>query len=68
MIAVINELPVYHKQQLENDNQSYAAGILQLKKKYPLIYKSFQNQWDTLFEQLTVGLSREEKRNLRKKK
>ncbi|WP_368901307.1 tetratricopeptide repeat protein [Oceanobacillus oncorhynchi] len=68
MIAVMNELPVYQKQQLENDNQSYAAGILQLKKKYPLIYKSFQNQWDTLFEQLTVGLSREEKRNLRKKK
>lgn len=68
MIAVMNELPVYLKQQLENDNQSYAAGILQLKKKYPLIYKTYQSQWDTLFEQLTVGLSREEKRNLRKKK
>lgn len=68
MIGVMNELPLYVRQQLENDTQSYAAGILHLKKKYPLIYKSYQNQWDSLFEDLTFGLSREEKRNLRKKK
>ncbi|WP_052400721.1 J domain-containing protein [Oceanobacillus jeddahense] len=68
VIAVINELPTYIRQQLEDDKESYAAGILQLKKKYPFIYKTYQNQWDSLFEQLTVGLSREERRNLRKKK
>lgn len=64
----MNELPAYVRQQLESDKESYAAGILQLKKKYPFIYKSYQNQWDSLFEQLTAGLSRQEKRNLRKKK
>ncbi|MEK4299473.1 DnaJ domain-containing protein [Oceanobacillus sp. FSL W8-0428] len=68
VIAVMNELPAYVRQQLESDKESYAAGILQLKKKYPFIYKSYQNQWDSLFEQLTAGLSRQEKRNLRKKK
>ncbi|GGP11878.1 MULTISPECIES: tetratricopeptide repeat protein [Oceanobacillus] len=68
IIAVINELPAYLRQQLEGDKESYAAGILQLKKKYPLIYKTYQDKWDSLFEQLTEGLSRQEKRNLRKKK
>ncbi|GIO23779.1 DnaJ domain-containing protein [Oceanobacillus sp. J11TS1] len=68
IIAVMNELPFYIRQQLEGDKQSYAAGIYQLKKKYPLIYKSYQDKWDNLFEQLTAGLSRQEKRDLRKKK
>lgn len=68
IIAVINELPVYVRQQLEGDKESYAAGILQLKKKYPLIYKTYQYKWDSLFERLTDGLSRQEKRNLRKNK
>ncbi|MFD1067498.1 J domain-containing protein [Oceanobacillus locisalsi] len=68
IMAVTKELPISVRQQLESDKENYAAGIMQLKKKYPFIYKSYQDKWNNLFEQLTAGLSRQEKRKLGKKK
>lgn len=68
MIAAQNELPIYKRRSLEADKESYAAGILRLRKKYPLLYKPFRSAWDNLFNQLTSGFNRQQKRDLRKKK
>lgn len=51
---------------LEEDSEEYAAGILYIKKKYPLIYKQYKKQWDDLFAELTKGFNREMKRMLSK--
>lgn len=51
--------------QLEMMNEEYAAGIVRLKKKYPLLYRHYQNRWDELFEEKAAGLNREARRRLK---
>lgn len=53
-------------EELKHMQDYWAAGILKLKKKYPIIYKHFQTDWDRKFEELTAGFNREMKRELRK--
>ncbi|HEY3425326.1 MAG TPA: DnaJ domain-containing protein [Negativicutes bacterium] len=45
--------------------EEYAAGIIYLKKKFPTIYRYYQQRWDTLFKEKTAGLNREARRGLR---
>ncbi|SDF71001.1 hypothetical protein SAMN05660235_02480 [Sporolituus thermophilus DSM 23256] len=46
-------------------NELYAAGIVYLKKKYPCLYRYYQERWQELFKQKTAGLNRDERRSLR---
>lgn len=58
-------VPSYLVHELENNKEDYAAGIIRLRKKYPLLYKRFKSKWDKLFSELTKGFNREMKRSLR---
>lgn len=51
--------------ELTEQKDFYAAGILQLKKKYPALYKYFQRDWDDLYNDLTKDFNRETKRGLK---
>lgn len=46
-------------------NEEIAWGIMQIKKRYPAVYKAFQSDWEALFAEHTAGLNREAKRRLR---
>jgi len=46
-------------------NEEIAWGIMQIKKRYPAVYKAFQSDWEGLFAKHTAGLNREAKRRLR---
>lgn len=69
-LALMNDLglPPALKQEFEQDIEGYAAGILHLKRKFPSIYKAYQDKWDSRFDKLTAGLSRDQRRRLTKKK
>ncbi|SDE81865.1 DnaJ domain-containing protein [Sporomusa acidovorans] len=56
--------PEFHEEMLDMD-EAYAAGILLLKKRYPVIYRHYQQRWEALFKEKTAGLNREERRSLR---
>lgn len=45
--------------------EQYAAGIMRLKKKYPLVYREFQVKWDDLYKERVAGLNRESRRRLK---
>lgn len=51
--------------ELQEMAEEYAAGIIYLKKKFPSIYRYYQQRWDALFKEKTVGLNREARRGLR---
>lgn len=67
-IHALNEIPKEVLASFENAKEEYAAGILYLRKKYPLLYKVFKKQWDNEFTELTEGFNREMKRALNKMK
>lgn len=46
-------------------NEDIAWAILQIKKRYPAVYKAFQSEWEALFAEHTAGLNRQAKRSLR---
>ncbi|RSK54714.1 hypothetical protein EJA13_05400 [Bacillus canaveralius] len=46
-------------------DEEYAAGIKRLKKKYPLTYRRYQEEWEELYEEKTSGLNREARRRLK---
>ncbi|MED3648603.1 DnaJ domain-containing protein [Halalkalibacterium halodurans] len=52
--------------ELEQEAEYYAAGILYLKKKYPAFYSEYKQTWDRLYDDLTQNFNREMKRGLRK--
>ncbi|WP_018133096.1 heme biosynthesis protein HemY [Effusibacillus pohliae] len=62
---MMNEIPPDVLSQLEMMNEEYAAGILRLKKEYPLLYKHDRDRWDKLFAEKTAGLNREARRRLK---
>lgn len=41
----------------------YAAGVKQLKKKYPALYKHFEQRWQDLVKEKTANLNRDERRS-----
>ena len=51
--------------EMELMDEEYAASIKRLQKKYPLIYRRYKKEWDSLFEEKTAGLNREARRRLR---
>ncbi len=51
---------------LDELDEEYAFAIVQLKKKYPLLYKNFQEDLSDLYESCTQGLNREMRRMLEK--
>lgn len=65
LYAFRNSIPFDIMGQLQADTDSYAAGIVRLRKKYPGVYRRYQQRWDNLFEELTAGMNREERRSLR---
>lgn len=52
-------------QEMEHMDEEFAAGIKRLKKKYPLTYRRYQDEWDELFAEKSSGLNREARRRLR---
>lgn len=46
-------------------NEEIAWAIMQIKKRFPAVYKAFQSEWEALFAEHTAGLNREAKRSLR---
>lgn len=57
-------IPQGYLQEMEQMNQFYVSSIRRLQKKYPVIYKRYQPQWDELLAEKTVGMNREERRRL----
>lgn len=64
--SVLSGMPHDILEEMKNEKEMYAAGILRLKKKYPAIYKHYKDDWDEIFEELTAGFNREMKRDLRR--
>ena len=46
-------------------DEMFAQSIMSLRKKYPLVYRHFQDQWDELFQQRVQHLNREARRQLK---
>jgi len=46
-------------------DEMYAQGIVSLRKKYPLLYRRFQNDWDELFVERVQNLNREARRQFK---
>lgn len=60
-----NSIPLALLKQLEGDTEGMAAGILQLKKRSPGIYREYKEDWERMYEQSVSGLNREARRRLR---
>lgn len=46
-------------------DEMFAQGIVSLRKKYPLLYRYFQNDWDEKFVERVQNLNREARRQLK---
>ncbi|MHB8074674.1 J domain-containing protein [Desulfosporosinus fructosivorans] len=46
-------------------DEMFAQGIVSLRKKYPLLYRYFQDDWDELFVKRVQNLNREARRQLK---
>jgi len=46
-------------------DEMFARGVISLRKKYPLIYRSFQDDWDEMFVERVQNLNREARRELK---
>lgn len=64
--AVNSEFTPDIVQVLGAQEEDYAAGILNMKKKFPALYKHFEEDWLDLFEDLTKNFNREMIRGLKK--
>lgn len=60
-----NSIPLALLKQLEGDAEGMATGILQLKKRFPGIYREYKEDWEHMYEQSVYGLNREARRRLR---
>lgn len=61
---MLNSIPVEMLDELRDDKEEYAAGIMRLKKKFPLLYNFHKEDWDKLLAKLTEGFNREMRREL----
>lgn len=46
-------------------DEMFARGIISLRKKYPLIYRAYQDNWDEMFVERVQNLNRESRRQLK---
>ena len=46
-------------------DEMFALGIVTLRKKYPLLYRYFQDDWDELFAERIQNLNREVRRQMK---
>jgi len=46
-------------------DEMFAQGIVSLRKKYPLLYRCFQNDWDELYAERVQNLNREVRRQFK---
>ncbi|MDR3602119.1 MAG: DnaJ domain-containing protein [Desulfosporosinus sp.] len=46
-------------------DEMYAQGIVALRKRYPLLYRYFQSDWEELFAERVQNLNREARRQLK---
>ncbi|MEB3100926.1 hypothetical protein [Ferviditalea candida] len=60
-----NSIPPSMMRQLESDNEEYAYGIIRLRKKYPLLYRYYQEEWDDMYARQTANMNREQRRRIR---
>ena len=60
-----DNMPPHFIEELEEMDEEFAAGIARLRKKYPLVYRCFQQKWDEIFKERTAHLNREARRRLR---
>lgn len=60
-----NEYPHDMMKEMEEMNEEIGYGIMRVKKRYPALYKEFSEELGNLFNQVTEGLNREQKRRLR---
>ena len=51
--------------EMEYMKEEIAYGVLRIKKKYPSLYKEFNEELVDLFNQATVGMNREQRRRLK---
>lgn len=63
---MLDSIPGFMIDDLKEEKEEYAAGIMRLRKKYPALYKQYKEKWDDLFEELTEGFNREMRRELRR--
>ncbi|MFZ5651842.1 MAG: DnaJ domain-containing protein [Bacillota bacterium] len=47
---------------LDDMDEAVVQGILQMKKKYPLVYRHFQDRWDAMLNEKAANLNREARR------
>ncbi|UOQ83600.1 J domain-containing protein [Gracilibacillus salinarum] len=66
--SVLDGIPLSVVAEFEEEKEDFAAGIIKLRKKYPVLYKQFKDSWDSLFDELTEGFNRQMKRDLKKVK
>lgn len=61
------DIPLFNEPAGENleIDEMYAKGIVSLRKKYPLLYRHFQDRWETLFFERVQHLNRETRRQLK---
>lgn len=60
-----DELPSSLFDEMLMMKEEQAAGVLRLKKRYPVVYKRYQDDWDEIYEEAVAGLNREARRRLR---
>lgn len=56
------EIPFDLLEELQDMDVEFLAGINRVKKKYPLIYRQFKNNWEQLYEEHAKDVSREVRR------
>ncbi|UOQ83597.1 J domain-containing protein [Gracilibacillus salinarum] len=65
---LLNEESPSTIEDFETHKAEYAAGIVKLRKKYPLLYKQYKEKWDSIFAELTADFNRKLRRDLLKVK
>lgn len=61
----LNNYPHEMMEEMEQLKEDIAYGVLRVKKKYPSLYKEFNEELADLFNESTKGLNREQRRRLR---
>lgn len=61
----LNNYPHEMMEEQEEMKEYIAYGILRVKKKYPSLYKKFNEELTEIFNESTKGLNREQRRRLR---
>lgn len=61
----LNDYPYDMMNEMEGMNLEIGYGIIRVKKKFSSLYREFNEELESLFNEVTAGLNREQKRSLR---